>query len=113
MIYINVQNDTLGFTGDTRAKYGFGCAKNDDMLTPPPTSNEAGKLKVQGCIGSKTNNRKLVSFKATAPPPTASHIPRQAVIINNSKPGWINSLVEKDNPNMKKIKKKAKKSLYG
>ena len=47
MISINVQNDTLGFTGDTVVEYGVGCADIDDVLTPPPTSavlvNEGGK----------------------------------------------------------------------
>ena len=35
MISINVQNDTLGFTGDTVAEYGVGCAEIDDVSTPP------------------------------------------------------------------------------
>ena len=38
MIYINVQNDTLGFTGDTIAEYRVGCADIDDLSTPPPPS---------------------------------------------------------------------------
>ena len=38
MISINVQNDTLGFTGDTVAEYGVGCAEIDDVSTPPPPS---------------------------------------------------------------------------
>ena len=36
MISTNVQNDTLGFTGDTVAEYGVGCADIDDVSTPPP-----------------------------------------------------------------------------
>ena len=47
MISINVQNDTLGFTGNTLAEYGVGCADIDDESTPPPTSavpvNEGGE----------------------------------------------------------------------
>ena len=39
MISINVQNDTLGFTGDTVAEYGVGCVEIDDMSTPPPPSD--------------------------------------------------------------------------
>ena len=35
MISINVQNDTLGFTGNTVAEYGVGCAEIDDVSTPP------------------------------------------------------------------------------
>ena len=31
MISINVQNDTLGFTGDTVAEYGVRCAEIDDV----------------------------------------------------------------------------------
>ena len=31
MISINVQNYTLGFTGDTVAEYGVGCAEVDDV----------------------------------------------------------------------------------
>ena len=38
MISINVLNDTLGFTGDTVAEYGVGCADIDDLSTPPPPS---------------------------------------------------------------------------
>ena len=38
MISINVQNDTLGFTGNTVAEYGVGCAEIDDVSTPPPPS---------------------------------------------------------------------------
>ena len=103
MISTNVQNDTLGFTGDTVAEYGVGCAEIDDVSTPPPTRNDMENWKVQGRRGSKPNNRMLVSFKATAPHPAASHIPWQAVIIMNAKPAWINSLVKKDNPQIKKI----------
>ena len=35
MIYINVQNNTLCFTGDTVAEYRVGCAEIDDVSTPP------------------------------------------------------------------------------
>ena len=38
MISINVQNYTLGFTGDTVAEYGVGCAEIYDVSTPPPPS---------------------------------------------------------------------------
>ena len=38
MISINVQNDTLGFTSNTVAEYGVGCADIDDVSTPPPPS---------------------------------------------------------------------------
>ena len=31
MISINVQNDALGFTGDTVAEYGVGCAEIDEV----------------------------------------------------------------------------------
>ena len=112
MISINVQNDTLGFTGDTVAEYGVGCAEIDDVLTPPPISSDAGKWKVQGRRGSKPNNRNLVPFKATAPPPAASHVPGKAVIIKNSKPAWINSPVKKDSPKIKKSRRRQKKLLY-
>ena len=54
-------------------------------------------------------SKKLVLFKATASPPAKSHVPGKAVIIKNAKPAWINSLVKKDNPKIKKIKKKAEK----
>ena len=66
MISINVQNDTLGFTGNTVAEYGVGCAEIDDV----------------------------------------------SVIIKNAKPAWINSLVKKDNPKIKKSRRRQKKSLY-
>ena len=46
MISINVQNDTLGFMGDTVAEYGVGCVEIDDVLTPSPTSNDADTWKV-------------------------------------------------------------------
>ena len=36
MISINVQNDTLGFTGDTVVEYGVRYAEIDDVSTPPP-----------------------------------------------------------------------------
>ena len=111
MISINVQNDTLGFMGDTVAEYGVGCVDIYDVSTPPPTSKDADKWKVQGRRSSKPNNRNLVSFKATVPPPKASHVPRQAVIIKNAKPGWINSLVkkDKDNPKINKIQEESRK----
>ena len=35
MISINVQNDTLGFTSNTVAEYGVGCAEIDEVSTPP------------------------------------------------------------------------------
>ena len=35
MISINVQNDTLGFTGDTVAEYGVGCAEIFEVSKPP------------------------------------------------------------------------------
>ena len=38
MISVNVQNYTLGFTGDTVAEYGVGCAEIDDVSTPPLSS---------------------------------------------------------------------------
>ena len=38
MISINVQNDILGFTGDTVAEYRVGCAEIDDVSTPPSPS---------------------------------------------------------------------------
>ena len=85
MIAINIQNDTLGFTGDTILEYGVGCVKIDDVTTPTPTSDEADKWRVQGCRGSNPDNRKqvaktvpsnnLVSFKVTASPPAESHAP--------------------------------------
>ena len=34
MISINVQNDTLAFTGDTVAEYRVGCADIDEVSTP-------------------------------------------------------------------------------
>ena len=78
------------------------------MLSPPPTSDDAEKWKVQGRGGSKPDNRKqviktvpskkLVSFKETASPPVESHIPGKAVIIKYAKPMRSNSLFNKDNP---------------
>ena len=35
MISINVQNDTLGFTGETVAEYGVVCAEMNEVSTPP------------------------------------------------------------------------------
>ena len=35
MISINVENYTLGFTGDTVAEYGVGCTEIDDVSTLP------------------------------------------------------------------------------
>ena len=103
-------------------EYGVGCVEIDDVSTPPPTSDDADKQKVQGRGGSKPDNimqfvktvssKNLVLFKATASPPIASYIPGQAMIIKNIKPAWINSLVKKDNPKIKKSRRRQKKSLY-
>ena len=101
MISINVQNDTLGLTGDGVAEYGVGCVEINYVSTPPLTSDDADKWKVQGRRGSKLDNINLLSFKETTPPPAASHVPGQAVIIKNAKPAYINSLVKKDNPKIK------------
>ena len=60
MIFINVQNDTSGFTGDTIVEYGVGYVEIDDVSTPPPTSDDADKWKVQGRGGPKPDNRKQV-----------------------------------------------------
>ena len=38
MISMNVQNETLGLTGDTVAEYRVRCAEIDDVSTPPPPS---------------------------------------------------------------------------
>ena len=104
-------------------EYGVGCVKIDDVLTLPPTSNDAEKWKVQGCGGSNPDNRKqvaktvpskkLVSFKATASPPAESHVPGKAVIIKDVKPAWINSLVKKDNPKIKKPRRRQKNCCTG
>ena len=101
MISINVQNDTLGLTGDGVAEYGVGCVEINFVSTPPLPSDDADKWKVQGRSGSKLDNINLLSFKGTTPPPAASHVPGQAVIIKSAKPAYINSLVKKDNPKIK------------
>ena len=110
-----------GFTGNTVVEYGVGCVEIDDVSTPFPTSDDADKWKVQGRGGSKPDNRKqvfktvpskkLVSFKANASPPSEFHVPGKAVIIKIAKPAWINSLVKKDNPKIKKSRRRQKKSM--